>query len=155
MRRSFFFNAVIGVACLAVCAAANIRAMTPADRPGTPEYSVERFLAALWSGDADAALAYFDDTPWLGTEWEEEARANRAQLEGLTPGDDPGFVHYPTRRAVSDGVAPDLGDAAVVVCEADFAQIDDAGTWGEPFPCVFYMMRIDGVWKVTLWKARD
>jgi hypothetical protein len=153
--RASIFRSVLGVVLLATSAAANIRAMTPADRPGTPEYTVERLLAALASGDADAALACFDDAPWLGTEWEEAARANRAQLEGLTPGERPDFVHYPSRRAIGDGVAPDLGGAGIVICEADFAYTDDAGDWGEPLPCVFYVMRLGGVWKVTLWKAKS
>ena len=155
MRDSIFCKVFIGVFCLAACAAANIRAMTPADRPGTPEYSVERFLAALWSGDADAAMAYFDDTPWLGTEWEGEARESRTRLEGLTADGEPGFIHYVPRRAVSDGVAPDMGDKTVVICEAELAYSDGAGGWSDPELNVFYMMRRDGVWKVTLWKARD
>ena|GEM_PF-6962079 len=154
MRGSIFCKVFIGVVCLAACAAANIRAMTPADEPGTPEYSVERFLAALWSGDTEAALALFDDASWLGTEWEAEARESRARVEDLAADGRPDFIHYVPRRADADAVAPDLG-SGVVICEAELAYSDGAGGWSDPELNVFYMMRRDGVWKVTLWKARD
>jgi len=154
MRGSALFKVLIGVVCLATCAAANIRAMTPADEPGTPENAVSRFLAAVWSGDESAALAFFDDAPWLGTDWEDEARESRARLEGLTADGRSDFIHYVPRRAVADGAAPDLG-SGVVICEAELAYSDGAGGWSDPVLNVFYMMRLDGVWKVTLWKAKS
>lgn len=154
MRASVFWRAAFVVALLAVCAAANIRAMTPADEPGTPENAVSRFLAAVWSGDTNTELALFDDAPWLGTEWEAEARECRERLEGLTADGEPDFIHYVPRRAAADGAAPDLG-SGVVICEAELAYSDGAGGWSDPELNVFYLMRIDGVWKVTLWKARD
>jgi hypothetical protein len=154
MRDSVFWKAALFIALLVTSAAADIRAWTPADEPGTPENAVRNFLAALRSGDADAALALFDDTPWLGTDREGEARGNRAQLEGLDSEEPPGFVYDVPRRAAADRAVPDLG-GEVVICEAGLSYPDGAGGWSDPELNVFYLMRFGETWKVTLWKARD
>ncbi|OGD75317.1 MAG: hypothetical protein A2Y64_05480 [Candidatus Coatesbacteria bacterium RBG_13_66_14] len=155
MRDSVFLKAALGVALLAASATADIRAWTPADEPGTPEHAVRDFLIALRNGDADAALALFDDAPWLGTEWEPEVRANRARLEDLGTGEPLGFVYDIPRRAAADRTVPDLGRDEVVICEAGLSYPDGAGGWSALELNVFYLMRFGETWKVTLWKAKN
>lgn len=127
---------------------ANVRMVGPADTPGTPDYTLARFLSALYSADAGTVAVLYDEPDWSGTPWENRARDNRGFVERSLSADGPRYTYSPPREPAGPTALDDLLRDGRAVRLAELHHQTSAG-W-ETSTYYFLLERREGEWRVIL-----